>query len=69
MLARNLAFLPSDSSWSEPPGDELIAELELMSKVNSEIWPTFFRAAADTALKLDQIELQAQQEAIQAEML
>lgn len=69
MLARNLAYLPADSSWSEAPDESLIQELELMSVNNTEVWPTFFRAAADTAMKLDQIELQAQQEAIQAEML
>lgn len=69
MLARNLAYLPADSSWSEAPGEALITELELMSVNHTDVWPTFFRAAADTAMKLDQLELQAQQEAIQAEML
>lgn len=69
MLARNLAYLPADSSWSEAPDEALIQELELMSVNHTEVWPTFFRAAADTAMKLDQIELQTQQEAIQAEML
>ncbi len=69
MLARNLAYLPADSGWSEAPNDAFIQELELMSVEHTEVWPNFFRAAADTAMKLDQIELQAQQEAIQAELL
>lgn len=69
MLARNLAYLPADSNWSEAPDKEFLSELELMSVEHTEAWPTFFRAAADTAMKLDQLELQAQQEAIQAEML
>ncbi|MEA3266782.1 MAG: hypothetical protein U9P42_07555 [Candidatus Fermentibacteria bacterium] len=69
MLARNLAYLPADSSWSEAPDEAFIQELELMSVNHTEVWPTFFRAAADTAMKLDQLEIQEQQEAIQAEML
>jgi len=69
MLARNLAYLPADSSWSEAPDEAFVQELELMSVGHTEVWPAFFRAAADTAMKLDQLELQAQQEAIQAEML
>ncbi len=69
MLARNLAFLPDSAGWSEAPGRELTEQLELMSETNTEVWPVFFRAAADTAMKLDQLEQQAQQEAIQAEML
>lgn len=69
MLARNLAYLPADSNWSESPDEALVAEIELMAETHTDAWPTFFRAAADTAMKLDQIELQAQQEAIQAEML
>ncbi|MCK5785845.1 MAG: hypothetical protein KAH54_04700 [Candidatus Sabulitectum sp.] len=69
MLARNLAYLPSDSSWSEAPDEALTAELELMAEKHTDVWPLFFRAAADTANKLEQLELQAQQEAIQAELL
>lgn len=69
MLARNLTYIPADSGWSEAPDEAFVQELELMSVGHTEVWPTFFRAAADTAMKLDQIELQAQQEAIQAEML
>ncbi len=68
-LARNLAYLPTDSSWAPAPGDSIISELELMSLEHTDVWPTFFRAAADTAMKFDQLMQQAQQEAIQAEML
>lgn len=69
MLARNLAFLPEEPGWSAAPGQELIAEIELMNRTHTEVWPVFFRAAADTATKLNQLEIQAQQEAAQAEML
>ena len=69
MLARNLAYLPADSSWSEAPDEAFVQELELMSVEHTEVWPTFFRAAADSAMKFDQLELQAQREAIQAELL
>lgn len=69
MLARNLAYLPADSNWSEAPGEELISELELMSVKHTDVWPTFFRTAADSAGKLEQLEILAQREAIQAEML
>ena len=69
LLARNLAYLPTDSNWTEPPDEHFFSELEQMSEANTEVWPTFFRAAADTAMKLDQIEIQAQQEAIQSQML
>lgn len=69
MLARNLSYLPADSNWSEAPDEGFIQELEVMSAAHTEVWPTFFRAAADSAMKFDQFELQAQQEAIQAELL
>ncbi len=69
MLARNLAYLPADSNWSEAPEEGLISELELMAETHTDVWPLFFRAAADSAGKLEQLEIQAQREAIQAEML
>ncbi len=69
MLARNLSYLPADSNWSEAPDEVFIQELDVMSVVHTEVWPTFFRAAADSAMKFDQLELQAQQEAVQAELL
>ncbi len=69
LLARNLAYLPTDSNWTESPDESLLSELEQMSKENTEVWPMFFRAAADTAMKFDQLEIQAQQEAIQSELL
>ena len=69
LLARNLAYLPTDSKWTEPPDELLLSELEQMSKENVQVWPTFFRAAADTAMKLDQLEIQAEQEAIQSQLL
>lgn len=69
MLARNLAYIPADSNWSEAPDQALITELELIAERHTDLWPLFFRAAADTANKLEQLELQAQQEAIQADLL
>ncbi len=69
LLARNLAYLPTDSNWTEPPDELFLSELELMAEENIEVWPIFFRAAADTAMKLDQIEIEAQREAIQSELL
>jgi hypothetical protein len=69
MLARNLAYMPGDSNWSKPPEAGLLAELEAMAEDRSDIWPLFFRAAADSAAKLDQLEMQARQEAVQAELL
>ena len=68
-LARSLAYLPSDSNWTPAPGENIISELELMSLEHTDVWPAFFRAAADTAMKFDQLLQQAQREAIQEEML
>jgi len=69
MLARNLAYLPDSPLWSEPPDESVLGELELMALEHTDVWPLFFRAAADSAGKFEQIELQTQREAIQAEML
>ncbi len=69
MLARNLSYMPDSAGWSEAPDQELLDELENLAQSHTELWPVFFRAAADTASKLDQLEQQARQEAIQAELL
>jgi hypothetical protein len=69
MLARNLAYLPGSPGWCEPPGESVLEELELLAQEHTDVWPLFFRAAADSAGKIEQIELQTQHEAIQAEML
>jgi len=62
MLARNLAYLPDSSGWSPAPDISVISELEGLAAANVEVWPVFFRAAADTAAKLEQIMIQQQQE-------
>lgn len=69
MLARNLAYDQADSNWSEPPSQMQLGTIEELAKENTIIWPTFFRAASDTAMKLEQIELQAARAATQGEML
>lgn len=69
MLARNLAYLPDSAGWSPPPGPELIMELEAMAEARVELWPTFFRAAADTAAKLEQLLIQMQLEEQQSQLL
>lgn len=69
MLARNLAYCPDSAGWSPSPGEEMMLELELMSERHFELWPTFFRAAADSAAKLEQILIQRQQEDQQLQLL
>lgn len=69
MLARNLAFLPDSTGWSPLPDDETLSRLELMSNEHIDLWPLFFRAAADTSAKLEQLELQAQREEQQFDLL
>lgn len=69
MLARNLAYLPDAPGWSQPPDEQMMANLETMAKRNIEIWPVFFRAAADTAAKLEQLNIQQLQEDRQSEIL
>ena len=69
MLARNLAYLPDSSGWSPSPGPEALQALEAMSEANTSLWPVFFRAAADTAAKLEQIMIQEMQEAQQSQLL
>jgi len=69
MLARNLSYMPDSAGWSEAPGPELLNELEILSQSHTELWPVFFRAAADTAMKLDELEQQFRLEAAQAELL
>lgn len=69
MLARNLAYLPDSSGWSPFPDQEALQALETMAEGNVSLWPVFFRAAADTAAKLEQIMIQEMQEAQQAELL
>ncbi len=69
MLARNLTYLPGDSAWSEIPSEQYMADLVLIAEEHTEVWPIFFRAAADTAMKIEQLEMQLQQEARLQEML
>lgn len=69
MLARNLAYNQADSNWSEPPTQTQLRTIEELAEENVVIWPTFFRAASDTAMKLEQIELQAIRDAAESEML
>lgn len=69
MLARNIAYLPDSSGWSPSPGPEALQALEAMSEANTSLWPVFFRAAADTAAKLEQIMIQEMQEAQQSQLL
>jgi len=69
MLARNLSYMPDSTGWSEPPGQELLDEIENLAQSHTEVWPVFFRAAADTASKLDQLEQQSRLEAAQADLL
>ncbi len=69
MLARNLAYIPDSSGWSPPPGEEMLMELEAISERHFELWPFFFRAAADSASKLEQLLIQRQQEEQQMQLL
>ncbi len=69
MLARNLAYNQADSNWSEPPSQIQLRAIEELAKENTVVWPTFFRAASDTAMKLEQIDLQAARDATLSEML
>ncbi len=69
MLARNLAYLPDSSGWSPPPSEEMLIELEAISNRHFELWPVFFRAAADSASKLEQILIQRQNEEQQMQLL
>ena len=67
--ARNLAYSPEDENWSPAPNGETLAMLEEISSRNVELWPVFFRTAADTAAKLEQILVMEQQEQQQSELL
>jgi len=69
MLARNLAYNQADSNWSEPPSQMQLRAIEELAKENTVVWPTFFRAASDTAMKLEQIDLQAARDSTLSEML
>lgn len=69
MLARNLAYMPDSSGWSPPPNGALMSDLESLAKVHVELWPVFFKAAADTAAKLEQLMIQQQQEQQQEQLL
>lgn len=69
MLARNLAFLPDSTGWSPMPDGDVIYRLETLSHEHLDLWPLFFRAAADTSAKLEQLQLQEQQELQQFELL
>lgn len=69
MTARNLAFLPDSAGWSPPPDSTAILALEQLALRNVETWPVFFRAAADTASKLEQLMIQAQREEQQFQLL
>ncbi len=69
MLARNIAYLPDSSGWSPCPGPEALQALGSIAETNSSLWPVFFRAAADTASKLEQIMIQEMQEAQQSQLL
>ncbi len=69
MTARNLAFLPDSAGWSPPPDSTAIMALERIARRQVELWPVFFRAAADTALKLEQLMIQAQREEQQFQLL
>ena len=69
MLTRNLAYNQADSNWSEPPDQMQLKAIEELAKENTVIWPTFFRAASDTAMKLEQLDLQAARDSTLSEML
>lgn len=69
MLARSLAYFPGSAGWSPEPDNEMIAELESLAARQVELWPVFFRAAADTAAKLEQLMIQQQQESQQSQLL
>jgi len=68
-LARNLAYLPDSEDWSPAPTEEMIHELEAISERHHELWPILFRAAADSASKLEQLLIQRQQEENMMELL
>ena len=69
MLARNLAFESDNANWSQAPDQAQLEAIEQLAKENVIIWPTFFRAAADSAMKLEQIDMQEARDAIQSDML
>ncbi len=52
-----------------PPDSTAILALEQLALRNVETWPVFFRAAADTASKLEQLMIQAQREEQQFQLL
>lgn len=69
MLARNLAFTPEDSMWSPAPDPGSLARLEELAETDAGVWPLFFRAASDSAMKFEQLVINRQAEAQQAELL
>ncbi|PIE51481.1 hypothetical protein CSA37_11545 [Candidatus Fermentibacteria bacterium] len=69
MLARNMAYSPDAEEWSSMPEADTMNLLEELSQEHTDLWPRFFRAAADSSIKLIQLEEQARQEALQLEML
>jgi hypothetical protein len=69
MLARNLAYAEGHRFWSPPPGPETIDELSALAVTSVELWPMFFKFAADSAAKLELLEVQARQEELQLQLL
>jgi hypothetical protein len=69
MVARNLAYAPGSPEWSPAPDEAVTAYLDSLAEGHMQLWPVFFRAAADTASKIEQIMIQRTAEEQQSQLL